>query len=426
MSILLILTQGVLLFCGTQLFPPGGKLDAIRFVCYGLIILGGLLLTPQLKLKKPRGPDLIALGILIFAFTSCLYSINPKLTLFRSIANLLMYLAVFWALWISCQNSARAYSFVSALISVWILFYGANLLFLFFRPEDSFIIHEGEYLLDEYQRFTGITISPNAIGEFSAIILPLVLWNFRRVKSLLNLFLVVAVIFSFFYSFSRDAFICSVVGSSIYFYLSARPYRVFIIVCAIFSIVFMILYIELFRLFLPAGLIRVDNLMVLGGRLEAWQAALELIKMHPFRGYGFGIEQLIFPYFGYEFLIHSGTYIHNCFLGLALQLGWIAALAFYIPLVVFLIRSFVKISRLRSKFQPFMSALYACLVAGFLTSFFESWIYSAGTILAFPFFTFMMLLMRMFEFHKSSPIKIEVTDLENGGVPTPQLLVKAR
>ncbi len=395
-----MLTQAILLFYGTQLFPPGGKLDKLRFVCYGLIILAGLLLSPKFKFKKPKWLDFIALVVLVFAFVSSYYSFDPKTTLLRSTANLLMYFSIFWVLWVSCRNPSVVHKYLRALIFIWVFFYGVNVAFLFFRPQDSFLVYEGELAIFDYKRFNGVTINPNAIGLFSAIIFPVVLWNFRYRKSLLSLFLLIAVVFSFFYSFSRDAFICSVLGSSIYFYLSMRTHRTFIIVYAFFSILLMVIYIELFGLFLPIGLVRADSLMLLGGRVEAWQAALELIRAHPWRGYGFGIEEFLFERFRYVFEVHSGGTVHNSFLGLVLQIGWIPPFILYLALIIFLVKSFLKILRLDSEFQPLISALYASIFSGFLISFFESWIYAAGGILAFPFFIFIMLFMRLLEFEK--------------------------
>ncbi len=394
-----MLTQTVLLFYGTQLFPIGGSLNKFRFYCFGLIVTAGLLFYPKVKSKALKRQDLIALLILTFAVISSCYSLYPNLTLSRAAANALMYFAIFWVLWVSCRNSFEVRNYIQVLVWIWILFYGVNIGFLFIRPESCFDIREGEFM--NFERFNGVTISPNAIGIFSAMILPIVLWNFHDKRSLVSLFLLVAVVFSFFYSFSRDAFICSVIGSSIYFYLTMRRHRTLIVVGAIFAIMLMVVYVELFNLFLPASLVRVDNLALLGGRVEAWQAALELIREHPWRGYGFGVEEFLFERFRYVFQVHAGGHVHNSFLGLALQLGWIPPAIFYLAMVIFLFKSFRKILELESEFRPLMGALYASIFCSFLISFFESWIYSAGGILAFPFFIFVMLLMRLLEFEKS-------------------------
>ncbi len=401
MTIAIIITQAVLLFYGTRLFPVLGKLDEIRFGCYGWIILCGFLALRRVKLRKILFLDLLACGILIFAFLSYVYSIHPKLTLLRSTGNLLLYVAIFWALWITCRNPSDAYKLIKALIFVWFLYYLINIIFLFINPEDSFnLMTENTYVIESYKRFGGITTNPNSIGDFSAIILPLVFWNFQRKPNVLSLFLLCAVVFSFFYSFSRNAFVCGVIGLCIYLYLSTQRQGAFLIVCATFLIVLMFLYVDLFGLFLPQSLIRPESIYILGGRLEGWEAAFGLINDHPIRGYGFGVEDLIFKYYGYDFQTHAGAAVHNSFLGLALQLGWITAVVFYSAIIGFLIKSLAKISQLGSQSRLFVVALYASVLSGFLTSILESWIYSAGGVFAFPFFVCVMLLMKMLEFNK--------------------------
>ena len=412
MSVALMLTQAVLLFYGTRLFPLLGRLDETRFFCYAVIIFFGCLALRKVKLRKILFLDLVACGILAFAFLSYVYSINPKLTLLRSTGNLLMYLAIFWALWITCRTPKDAYKLIQALIFVWFFYYLINIVFLFVRPEDSFMLmSERTYVSEPYKRFSGITGNPNNIGDFSAIILPLVFWDFQRKKNILNLFLLSAVAFSFFYSFSRNAFVCGLIGLSVYLYLSTRRHSTLLIVCTIFLIALMLLYVDLFGLFLPTVLVRPESILILGGRLEGWQAAIELIKKHPFRGYGFGVEDLIFKYFDYDFQVHAGASVHNSFLGLAIQLGWIAAAIFYFTLVGFLIRSLHQTSQLKSKSRLFVIALYASVLSGFLTSLLESWIYSAGGVFAFPFFVFVMLLMKMLEFNRN-PLRETVVETQ--------------
>ena len=398
-----MLTQAVLLFYGTQLLPLTGRLDESRFLCYGLISLAGLFELHKGELRKLRVIDLIAFGILTFAFFSYSYSLYPKWTLLRSTGNLVMYVAIFWALWSSCHKLGDVYKLINALIFVWFVYYLINVIFLYFRPQDSFIVMtENDYVAQAYRRFSGVSSNPNGIGNFSAIILPLVFWNFQRKRNLLNLFLLIAVSFSLVYSFSRNAFVCGVIGVAVYLYLSVQRHGAFFFLCAVFLIVFAITYIDLFGMFLPTALVRAESVSILGGRLEGWQAALDLIKAHPWRGYGFGIEDFLFDYFGYDFQTHAGAYVHNSFLGLAVQLGWIVPSVFYSSLVLFLVRSFSKIMGLDNGLRLFAIALYSSLISGLVNSVFETWIYSAGGIFAFPFFTFLMILMWILDYKKKA------------------------
>lgn len=405
MRLFVILTQAVLLLYASP-FGWSAKLDKVRFLCYALTAVYGLLFAGKLKLRGPRWLDLVAGSVLVLAFYSQSYSLNPGLTLFRFWGNVLLYLAVFWGMWVCCRNPLETTRFVQAFLAVWFLYYFANSIFLFTHPMDVFTLHHQDLAPGGYARFTGITTNPNGIGDFSAIILPLALWNFRRKKNFFNLFLLSAVIFSFFFSYSRNAFICGVIGTSLYIYLSTKRNRHLLLVGTILSIILMVLYADSLVSLLPKALVRQESLEMLGGRSEAWEAALELIKKKPLLGYGFGVEELLFDYYTFRFQHHSGTYAHNSFLGLALQLGWGAAFLVYSAFLIFFVRSFFKILRLKSESESMRTltiALYASALSALWTTIFESWIYAAGGIIAFTFYSCLMFLMRMLEFQKSPP-----------------------
>lgn len=402
MRILLIFTEVVFLLYGTDLFPLGGHLDKLRFVCYALIVAWGFLISLNNGFRKPRTLDLFAAGFLIFAFLSHFYSINTELTLQRAFALLLMYFSIFWGLWAACRTPENTVQLLRALIFILVVYQFANITFMFIKPDAAFSIYNREA---SYQRFSGISSNPNAIGNFSAIILPLALWNFQQKKNPINLCFLGAVIFSFFFSFSRNAFICSVVGTSIYLFLTTKKHRSLLIFMAVFLIGFIILYVDVLSNFLPAALVRAESIDKLGGRSEAWETALEIIKKKPHLGFGFGVEDLIFDYHAVKFRYHTGAYVHNSFLGLAVQLGWGAAISVYFFSFLFFLRNFSRIMRLRTEInflRTLTIALYACCFSAFGTTFFESWLYAAGGVTTFTFFTCLMLLIRLLDFQKAA------------------------
>lgn len=405
MRILLVLTQAALLFYGTAYFPLGGKLDKLRFVCYALIIAYGFLISLNKGFRKIRILDLFAGSFFIFAFLSHFYSINPELTLQRTFTLALMYFSIFWALWAACRTPESTVQLLRTLMAVWIVYNMANIVFLFTRPEAAFGIYNREAYVEGYQRFIGISSNPNAIGNFSAITLSLALWNFRQKRNPINLFFLGAVIFSFFFSFSRNAFICSVIGTSTYLFLTTRRHRPTLIFMTVFLIGFVVFYVDVLSNFLPEALIRSESIDKLGGRSEAWEIALELIKKKPYLGFGFGVEDLVFDYHAIKFKIHSGAYVHNSFLGLAVQLGWGAAFFVYFFFTLFFLKNFLRIMRLRAETNSLRTltiALYASCLSAFGTTFFESWLYSAGGIIAFTFFTCLMFLIRLLDFQKAA------------------------
>ena len=97
---------------------------------------------------------------------------------------------------------------------------------------------------------------------------------------------------------------------------------------------------------------------------------------------------------------HQGSYVHNAYLGLATQVGVAGALAFFIPLVVFLVRSVWRNRRDRD-LEPY-HALEGVVVAGLVACLFESWIYSMGNAFALPFWLFVMLLVRENELRRAA------------------------
>lgn len=405
MKILLMLTQAVFLFYGTTFFPLGKQFDKLRFVCYTLIVTCGFFISLNKGFRKIRILDLFAWSFLIFAFLSHFYSINSELTLQRTSAFALMYFAVFWALWAACRTPQDTVRLLRTLMFIWIIYNMANIAFLFIRPGAAFGIYNREAYVEGYQRFTGISSNPNAIGNFSAIILPLALWNFQQKRNPINLFFLGAVIFSFFFSFSRNAFICSVIGTSTYLFLTTRKHRPLLVVMTVILIGFIILYVDVLSNFLPEALVRSESIDKLGGRSEAWETALELIKKKPYLGFGFGVEDLVFDYYAIKFQIHSGAYVHNSFLGLAVQLGWGAAFFVYFFFTLFFLKNFLRIMRLRTEINSLRTltiALYASCLSAFGTTFFESWLYAAGGIIAFTFFTCLMFLIRLLDFEKAA------------------------
>jgi O-antigen ligase len=122
---------------------------------------------------------------------------------------------------------------------------------------------------------------------------------------------------------------------------------------------------------------------------------MHMIRQKPFLGHGFGTEELLFQSYGYDpesFLEHSGSYLHNSYLGLTAQLGLVGAVTFFMPLVFFAYRRF-RLS-LGDGRLDLTHGLEGTLIAAFVTCFFESWIYSMGNSQAFPFWVCLMLLVR--------------------------------
>jgi O-antigen ligase len=141
--------------------------------------------------------------------------------------------------------------------------------------------------------------------------------------------------------------------------------------------------------------LRAQTLATGGGRVEVWPVALRMIRQRPFFGHGFGTEDLLFQSYGYDpesFLQHTGSYLHNSYLGLTAQLGLVGAVTFFLPLILFAYRR-IRASLGDARLEV-THALEGTLIAALVACLFESWIYSMGNSQAFPFWVCLVLLLR--------------------------------
>jgi hypothetical protein len=137
------------------------------------------------------------------------------------------------------------------------------------------------------------------------------------------------------------------------------------------------------------------NLETASGRTVAWKIGLQYLVERPLRGFGFGNEELLMPSRGIVEgqMVFFGFYFHNSYLGLALQVGLIGFVLFYLPLGA------LAAAEWRSpdsgEDASSRTALRAVLMTGLVVAFFESWLYSMGNAHAFAFWTSVMVLASM-------------------------------
>ena len=158
--------------------------------------------------------------------------------------------------------------------------------------------------------------------------------------------------------------------------------------------------------------VRAGTLATGSGRVEVWPVAMHIIGQRPFFGHGFGTEDLLFQSYGYDpesFLQHTGSYLHNSYLGLTAQLGLVGALAFFLPLIFFAYRR-IRVSLGDARLEV-THALEGTLIAALVACLFESWIYSMGNSQAFPFWVCLALLLR-----RSHPTKTGAAGATRAGM----------
>ena len=139
---------------------------------------------------------------------------------------------------------------------------------------------------------------------------------------------------------------------------------------------------------------RSQHATTLSSRTDKWRVGLEYFLERPLQGFGFGTEDQLFDYHDVEdnAYIRTGSYFHNSFLGLSLQVGLIGALLFYVPLGILLYREMCVsfIDQHDSLRTSLLAVALTCMVAAIASSD----LYSMGNTKALPFWISIMLLVR--------------------------------
>jgi len=385
---LLFFSRGILIFltilCLVLAQSSFGMIQAaalnlrwVFFILFALHVFGDIFLGRTVR--KIKIFDILAIVFVIYALLSSFYSPIRSLSQERAITILLLYISVFWIIWKYVYEQGPEKT-VNLILQVTMLIFIISYLMLFISPHLSFL----------YGRFQGIFQNPNSIGITCAILLPLSLWQFLETKKKTALFLFFLMLVGLFLSASRNSINAVVIAMGYFIYMRSRKYRPLVFFLLMSLILILTWATQTLAAHFFQAYYRTETIPTLGGRMGIWPYALELITNKPIFGYGFGVEDKILP-LKYPMLRGQlGTYMHNSYLGMMLQLGIVGFIIFYSPLFILLFKELF--SRQDSKTPLLRYALQASLIAGLLCCVFESWVYSVGNAQAFPFWIMVMLL----------------------------------
>jgi O-antigen ligase len=344
-----------------------------------------------------RWIDLFAFLFLVLAFYSQTYSIRPDLTLERSVSVLIFYLAVFWGVCEYVNDPKKAEVVIQQLLAAAFIVY----LWGFCHPN----IVGG--------RIVGFFGSPNAIGVLGSIVFPLALWSYFSRQSRYGGLILLVVVASILMSNSRAGFLGAGIGGAYFLSSYKRSGRTGFLTWFLFLAVLPILCAQLFGAEFFKEFFRWETLLSGSGRYEAWREVLRLISYRPWLGYGFGVEEQLFLTFDIVFYEHNGLYAHNSYIGLISQVGIIGACILFVPLLFFFIREVIRIHRM-SEIGTYQLelALNAAILGGVVNALFESWVYSAGSAFAFPFWCVVVMKYRLASQVKNQKIPVKSNKLE--------------
>ena len=355
--------------------------SAARWIMYALLC-ATLLFRPRgaVSIRKPRLLDAAALSLIVLAAASALYSGDPSLTVQRSFSLALLYVAVFWTMW-AYADFAGDLRVANTLLRVAAIVFLAGVANVLLTDTGTIA-----------SRYRGVLVNPNAVGMLAVIFLPLAIAKWVRERSVRMTALTALIVASVILSGSRNGVLAASVGI-VFMLFRVRAWRSALLIGTLGTAIYLSMSdspVNVGRAAESLGrLVSGQSLALAGGRVEAWEVALPIIRQKLALGHGFGTEETIFK--GMIFRIHRGQYVHNSYLGLTYQLGLAGSLLLFTPLLWLLFRR--GFARRRPSIQT--AAYEAILFGGLVASFFESWIYSAGNAFAFPFWICVMLLTRI-------------------------------
>jgi hypothetical protein len=426
----------------TYILPVRIPLSFLRWFPFFVLAgyAGAMVPLDRSRLRRSYWFDLFILAFLGLAITSGVYSIEPSITVARAESLALVYVALFWGLWAAVDrigSAAMINSLVNAGTVVFVLLY-LTLPYLNFEHATL------------GNRLRSFLENANTVGLLVAFLLPFVFLKSVESRQLGWHAVTALLLVSLVLSQSRTGLGAALLGSGYFLYHAVPNQRRLVAVCAV---VFVALNVGWSQIVFGRGTSSVPSMPLevtlhaeettplsldpslplsapvrlgqpekrategetspepiwerlldwrsnrrnldwasLGGRLPVWRAGLAYLSERPWLGYGFGTEEFIMKLHGFNEASY-GNRFHSAFLGLALQVGIVGAIIFYMPVLVLAwmeLRNGCLYSEMPERF-----ALRAILIVGLVTACFESSMYALGSSFAFSFWASVMLLGRI-------------------------------
>jgi O-antigen ligase len=258
-------------------------------------------------------------------------------------------------------------------------------------------------------------MNENSVGILTLLTLPCVLWqtvqpskHFRALKKWLGVIFLISTIVLAALSGSRGSAISLVVTLAAFLFL--KPTRQWGKLGLIILVIGVIATPFIFSITLQRFTDDAAGYTVLGGREALWEAAWNLIRVHPW--FGVGIGNAPFSIKPYLVLLKSigsreSVSIHNPLLTVWAETG-IPGIVFFLSFLVSAVWSFLRQYLLHRKLGKTDLDLYFALMGSLFVGFMASWIKGGGMETSFAYFLMLAYLI--------IPASLEITPLENGRV----------
>jgi GT2 family glycosyltransferase/O-antigen ligase len=367
-------------------------------------------------LSELRGVGLFLLLFVVFAAVSTTWSDAPGSSRRFAVGLAFLFLAMVVTVW----RSARALGGPRPLVEAALLGLAAivvgQVVALLVSPHVALLTEAGGA-----SRFRGFLESPNTIAAYVFALPPAVWWTWRArgVKRAFGAAVIVVFCIEITFSGTRLAIVLVALVLVLHALAARFGGRVAVAAAAVataFAVAVTIIAVEGYgeSANWPSAL-RPSTIPTLSGRTEAWAAAGTMIGRRPLTGYGIGTEteelnryRAVAQRSGNtcenlglrpdpcnsararreRLATFSGDYVHNSYLGLAVQLGAIVALLWAVLLGVCVALVGLAVPRSRNSLG---AALFTALPAALIWAFYSTYLWNPGTVVTSLFWLFFTL-----------------------------------
>lgn len=352
----------------------------VRFVPLGALAsraLFDLLFRRHQSLFVPGAFLIPGLALLLTAFISSVYSINPNLTLQRSLSMAFVVIGFSISLPMYMSNRAEMENRLKRIIGIVIFVVVLGTLVY---------IRQGTFYEGGSSLVTGLFVNPNMQGLVCMVLFFPTFWWWQQSRggttksfAAISALVVAALIIS---SGSRASILGSLCGVLVMTWFEGRASGKNLLFL-VFGLV-IITAIAFPDLDLAGKILSTDD----AGRYALWQQAFDLGSRSPILGVGFGAASSL----GTEFYLGA----HNSYLYMFVELGIVGVFLGVLVFALVLLRVFVSESAVRG--DALVAALAGAVVAGLVDSFFEDGLFSFGqssTVLIWLFLALLALRVEM-------------------------------
>lgn len=302
--------------------------------------------------------------IYLFFLLSLLISIPSSLNISNSNMRLILFLG-FYLQFFFLINTITCFPNIFGLSMVLIL--SAFIL--------SIIGFKHYLIIPHAERATSLFHDPNYFANLIVTVIPISAVIFLQKQKFFRLFnlLIFAILNSMlFFTFSRSAWLSiSIVYIIMFIIFHTREKAVWYL-----PLILLLLFLLIPDDILVKAVERISKLDYSSlTRIQLWQAALKMIKDHPFTGIGLANFKLAYPHYCFRYSFYQGEiYAHNSYLELWAEVGSISFALFFLLLLKTVSNYYLSLRRLQAYKEKYYlcAGFFLATIANFLQAFFFS------------------------------------------------------